>query len=670
MKTKRIVKVFLSLMLLILMSVGTATLVSAAPNDRYYVNVTGSYQYSKVRTVLDLVNAERANVGVQPLGLDYTLTECAMQRAAEIAVHYSHTRANGSSCFTLNSKIHGENIAIGYNTSSTPQEVYSRWKNSAGHYANMIRSSFNSIGIGCFALDNGYYWVQVFSNRYASGWPETQDQIQTRSVELIEFIEGSNYPLILNTGEIEPGDTRQLWVTRTNSGFPYLTGRFNGSSFYWTSSNPSVIRVDSSGKITAVNGGTATITATPTRIVYGQPSVSVSIQSRISIEKVNVSGISTYTYSGKAYSPSPTLTYKGKTLRKGTDYTVTYKNNVNAGNAQLVITGKGMYYSSKTVTYKIQPRDVSKVAVISFGNNTSKSKDVFQRVCDFVTITVDGKKLTGGKNGDYYSSSVGTDGGHANQGVSSFNIYFLNNYTGSLGQFFEVPEMTMGSDQYEYTGKPIEPRMVITDLFFNYLGVKEGEHYTVSYTNNTNPGTAYVTVRGKGHYWGSRTYSFKIVKTQTQEQNTNNSQTTPTSNTTPISNTTVTTSTTTTTQATTSRVVRTSVPVYSAIQQPITIKKAPTSLKVKGKKNKAIVSWRNLKKTKKNKKILAKVKYIHLQCSDSPAFSGNVMDVRMKKSSKGLKITTNERTTLYIRLRYVGNGGVSRWTKTKRVTTK
>lgn len=63
-------------------------------------------------------------------------------------------------------------------------------------------------------------------------------------------------------------------------------------------------------------------------------------------------------YSGKAFTPLPTVTYRsssGKTmtLTKDTDYTVSYVNNVNAGTATVKVTGKWKFAGTKTVTFPI-----------------------------------------------------------------------------------------------------------------------------------------------------------------------------------------------------------------------------------------------------------------------------------------------------------------------------
>lgn len=77
----------------------------------------------------------------------------------------------------------------------------------------------------------------------------------------------------------------------------------------------------------------------------------------ISIAKASarLSGTS-YVYNGKEKKPGVKVTYQGKTLVKGTDYTVAYKNNKKVGTASVVIRGKGNYFGTKTLTFKINPK--------------------------------------------------------------------------------------------------------------------------------------------------------------------------------------------------------------------------------------------------------------------------------------------------------------------------
>lgn len=118
-----------------------------------------------INEVYEITNNYRSLVGVSSLTLDSSLVEAASIRAKELSDSFSHTRPNGSSCFTVLSELGisygtaGENIAAGYSSS---QSVMEGWRSSSGHYQNIISSKFKKIGINI--INNQYYWVQIFSN--------------------------------------------------------------------------------------------------------------------------------------------------------------------------------------------------------------------------------------------------------------------------------------------------------------------------------------------------------------------------------------------------------------------------------------------------------------------------------------------------------------------------
>ena len=73
----------------------------------------------------------------------------------------------------------------------------------------------------------------------------------------------------------------------------------------------------------------------------------------ISGAKVKLSKTS-YVYNGKARKPGVTVTLDGATLTKGTDYTVSYSNNKNAGTAKVTVKGTGSYTGTASATFKIK----------------------------------------------------------------------------------------------------------------------------------------------------------------------------------------------------------------------------------------------------------------------------------------------------------------------------
>ncbi len=119
-----------------------------------------------VKEVIRLTNEERQKVGVGLLTQDADLTAAANKRAEEIVESFSHTRPDGTSCFTVLDDYNvrywsaGENIAYGY---GTPASVMNSWMNSEGHRENILDSYFSHIGVGCYEKNGRKYWVQIFA---------------------------------------------------------------------------------------------------------------------------------------------------------------------------------------------------------------------------------------------------------------------------------------------------------------------------------------------------------------------------------------------------------------------------------------------------------------------------------------------------------------------------
>ncbi|MDR0840686.1 MAG: Ig-like domain-containing protein [Christensenellaceae bacterium] len=118
--------------------------------------------------VLNLVNQERANVDLSPLSIDNRLTAATNVRALEQVSTFSHTRPDGTACFTaldqagLSYGYAGENIAMGQ---TSAQAVMTSWMNSEGHRANILNPNYTHIGIGHVLQANKHYWVQMFISK-------------------------------------------------------------------------------------------------------------------------------------------------------------------------------------------------------------------------------------------------------------------------------------------------------------------------------------------------------------------------------------------------------------------------------------------------------------------------------------------------------------------------
>ena len=79
------------------------------------------------------------------------------------------------------------------------------------------------------------------------------------------------------------------------------------------------------------------------------------------------------TCTGKALKPGVTVTLGGTVLTKGTDYTVTYSNNVDPGTGKVTVTGKGAYKDKVTGTFAVKPKQVKKIKLAAKGGRKIKA---------------------------------------------------------------------------------------------------------------------------------------------------------------------------------------------------------------------------------------------------------------------------------------------------------
>ena len=150
--------------------------------------------------------------------------------------------------------------------------------------------------------------------------------------------------------------------------------------------------------------------------------------SRISISKASVTlSTSTYAYDGKAKKPGVTVKLNGKTLKNGTDYTVSYSNNTKVGTATVKITGKGNYTGSVSKTYSIK-NNFKKATISGISTKAFTGKNITQSI----TVKYNGKTL---KNGTDYTVSYSNN---KNIGTATVKIAGKGSYTGTVTKTFKI----------------------------------------------------------------------------------------------------------------------------------------------------------------------------------------------------------------------------------------
>ena len=224
------------------------------------LSIPGENVYSEAFEILELINAERKKEGLPEVKMDKELLDAAMLRAAECSVYYSHTRPNGTQCFTAfpaGAGASGENIAIGQQSA---EEVMDGWMNSQGHRANILNGSYNSVGVGVFCHQGIYTWVQVFSSDTAQTVKKPADTEKTVKIEVLQenLLPRAERSLLM----LQKGTEKSVDLEFINKEFAYHYAQPDPSCLRFQSSDPRVAPVDQQGVVTAAAEGTALITVT------------------------------------------------------------------------------------------------------------------------------------------------------------------------------------------------------------------------------------------------------------------------------------------------------------------------------------------------------------------------------------------------------------------------
>ena len=249
--------------------------------------VAPTFGQTEARSMLDMVNAFRTGDEAycwnesntaqvpskgEPLTYSYALEEIAMQRAAEIALSFSHTRPDGTSCFSATAsdgtRSYGENIAAG---SSTANGAFTQWReddenySGQGHRRNMLSQDFAAIGIGHVVLNGTHYWTQEFSYDTDSASATTAvDAARSVTIEAasgqmqsVGDLTAEKSEMTLQAGESASLPTVSVSVTLADA-WPGGATTVNVNPV-WTSGDASVCAVDGQ-EVSGASAGTAVLT--------------------------------------------------------------------------------------------------------------------------------------------------------------------------------------------------------------------------------------------------------------------------------------------------------------------------------------------------------------------------------------------------------------------------
>lgn len=215
-------------------------------------------------------------------------------------------------------------------------------------------------------------------------------------------------------------------------------------------------------------------------------------------------------YSGNPMTPTAKNTVTGLKVNLGNDdYDIAYANNVNAGTADAIITGKGNYTGTVTKHFEIKPLDINKVSFESIPPQTVTGKAVKPKVVATMKISNDVVvKLVAGR--DYQVKYTN----NKKVGKATATVTGLGNFDSFKKIGFEIVDKSAADFKVSaiadkiYNANSIEPKPTVK---YNGKKLKKGKDYSLTYEKNVEPGTAVIKIQGMGAYKGVKEVTFKIL---------------------------------------------------------------------------------------------------------------------------------------------------------------
>lgn len=375
---KKVISFILIMSILFMIVLGVN--VQASISGLTTLNISVKYGQTEARTMLDMINkfrmgndawywdednTQKISCQSKALVYDYNLEKIAMQRAAEIAIEYNHTRPNGKNCFSAYSGKYnvtedgktifngsasnviilesiGENIAAATGYLGTAQSIFTAWKeddqlySGQGHRRNMLNPEFNAVGVGHVYYNGAHYWVQEFAKvQGGSSKVEANNKTVTVSIQMLEQR--------IKETIVRPSTTSIKIAKKEKINLPKVTtyivtrGAWPSSicpvleSYTWKVENTAYAKI-SDGKLVGVKGGKTNLVtyvkgrkvAIPITVGYAPEKVTglkASSQKTTSLKlswkkTSDTTGYKVYQYNTK------TKKYKKIATTKGTSYTV------------------------------------------------------------------------------------------------------------------------------------------------------------------------------------------------------------------------------------------------------------------------------------------------------------------------------------------------------------
>jgi hypothetical protein len=475
------------------------------PDADYTVTYLGSMDVGTAIVIIE-GQGDYAGTVYKRFNIRKALTDGMVQAIPDITytddLSQRITVKDGNRTLQLNTDytVYAGNVNAGTNTV---------WVTGTGYYYGSVSKTFNVA-----AKSLAGEMVQPVPAQVYTG-DSIQPPITVKDGEMLHL--NTDYTIVY-TGNVNAG-TATVWVTGTGNYAGKVSKTFNVVAKSLADTMVQVVQdgndTGDSIKQVIVRDGDKTLqlntdytvsysdnAGAATIIVTGIGNYSGAVTVIVGKENLAIEPVADEVYTGDTIKPSIIVKAGQHTLQLNIDYTVSYTNNVNAGTAMVTVTGNGDYSGTASKNFNIVAKPVS-------GNMIAAIlPQVYGSVNPSLLTVKDGSKVLD-LGIDYTVSFSGM-----NVGMVTATVTGMGNYTGAAGKDFYVIAKWLTNDMVRdisaqtWTGDSIKPATVRDgDKALQLI-----RDYTIAYSDNVNPGTATLTVAGKGNYSGKVDKSFSIRK--------------------------------------------------------------------------------------------------------------------------------------------------------------
>ena len=262
-----------------------------------------------------------------------------------------------------------------------------------------------------------------------------------------------------------------------------------------------------------IERGTATATIYPVEgsLYTGSNEANFVISRDIAGADVTLES-SEFVYTGSEIRPDVTVVFEGNELTEGTDYTVTYEDNIDVGTATLIITGTGGYDGSVRMTFIIKSREITGAEIQLIDSKFTYNGSA---ITPQAAVVLGDIILREGVDYEItYENNV-------NVGTAGITVTGIGGNVGTIRKTFEIVKRnitrcTFGNITDKiFLGTPTYQDLVVTDSGIaaraaGGAALAQNRDYTLTYENNAAPGVATLTVSGMGNYGGTKPIRYLV----------------------------------------------------------------------------------------------------------------------------------------------------------------